>query len=123
MSTKDTKSSAENPAEDSNKTELSEKSLLERSQDLDAREKSLNERETALDEKEAALNKILKPAEKIPGLEFTFEKKKYKFSDDAPQIIRLNGEAYSQKEIIKNEELLILLLGFGEKYGLISKIK
>ncbi|MGC5744394.1 hypothetical protein [Chryseobacterium sp. NFX27] len=123
MSTKDTKSSADNPAGDTNKTELSEKSLLERSQALDEREKALDERAAALDEKEEALNNIGKPAEKIPGLEFTFEKKKYKFSDDAPQKIRLNGEAYTQKEISQDEELLILLMGFGEKYGLISKIK
>lgn len=123
MSTKDTNSSAENTAEDNNKTELSEKSLLERSKALDEREKALNDKADDLDKREAALNKISKPAEKIPGVEFTFEKKKYKFSDDAPQSIRLNGEAYTQKEIVKNEELLLLLLGFGEKYGLISKIK
>ena len=52
--------------------------------------------------------------------EFEFEGEKYAFADDAPELILLNGKGVSQKEIAKDEDLKLQLIG--GKSSLIIKI-
>ena len=104
-------------------------------QALNEREAALNEREEALNRREHALNEVEKhlnareqqldqyeeqlkgtpekPTEEAPrkGHEFTFRNVNYKFTDDAPQVLRIGGEALSQEEIANDEELLLQLIG------------
>ena len=104
-------------------------------QALNEREKVLNEREEALNRRELALNEVEKqlnareqqldqyeeqlkgtpekPTEEAPrkGYEFTFRNVNYKFTDDAPQMLLIGGEALSQEEIANDEELLLQLIG------------
>ena len=104
-------------------------------QALNDREAALNEREEALNRRELALNEVEKqlnareqqldqyeeqlkgtpekPTEEAPrkGHEFTFRNVNYKFTDDAPQVLRIGGEALSQEEIANDEELLLQLIG------------
>ena len=113
-------------------------------QALNEREAALNEREEALNRREHALNEVEKhlnareqqldqyeeqlkgtpekPTEEAPhkGHEFTFRDVNYKFTDDAPQVLRIGGEALSQEEIANDEELLLQLIG-GQS-PLISKL-
>lgn len=42
---------------------------------------------------------------------FVFREKRYKFADDAPEIIFFGGENLTQEEIIKNEDVLVHLIG------------
>lgn len=42
---------------------------------------------------------------------FVFREKRYKFADDAPEIILFGGENLTQEEIIKNEDVLVRLIG------------
>lgn len=104
-------------------------------QALNEREAALNEREEALNRREHALNEVEKhlnareqqldqyeeqlkgtpekPTEEAPrkGHEFTFRNVNYKFTDDAPEVLRIGGEALSQEEIANDEELLLQLIG------------
>lgn len=104
-------------------------------QALNEREAALNEREEALNRREHALNEVEKhlnareqqldqyeeqlkgtpekPTEEAPrkGHEFTFRNVNYKFTDDAPQVLRIGGEALSQEEIANDEDLLLQLIG------------
>lgn len=104
-------------------------------QALNAREAALNEREEALNRRELALNEVEKhlnareqqlnqyeeqlngkpeePTAEAPhkGHEFTFRNVRYKFADDAPQVLRIGGEALSQEEIANDEDLLFQLIG------------
>ena len=104
-------------------------------QALNEREAALNEREEALNRREHALNQVEKhlnareqqldqyeeqlkgtpekPTEEAPrkGHEFTFRNVNYKFTDDAPQVLRIGGEALSQEEIANDEDLLLQLIG------------
>ena len=113
-------------------------------QALNEREAALNEREEALNRREHALNEVEKhlnareqqldqyeeqlkgtpekPTEEAPrkGHEFTFRNVNYKFTDDAPQVLRIGGEALSQEEIANDEDLLLQLIG-GQS-PLISKL-
>lgn len=104
-------------------------------QALNEREAALNEREEALNRREHALNEVEKhlnareqqlnqleeqlngtpeePTAEAPhkGHEFTFRNVNYKFTDDAPQVLRIGGEALSQEEIANDEDLLLQLIG------------
>lgn len=104
-------------------------------QALNEREAALNEREEALNRREHALNEVEKHlnareqqldqyeeqlkgtpeklTEEAPhrGHEFTFRNVRYKFTDDAPKVLRIGGEALSQEEIANDEELLLQLIG------------
>ena len=83
--------------------------------DIAAREKRLadREKEVALREekvsvKEAEVLEVAKPAKAV---ELTFEGEKYVFDKHAPQSIRVDDVVYTQKEIAKNEEVLLSLIG------------
>ena len=97
-------------------------------QALNEREAALNEREEALNQREQALNEVEKhlnareqqlngnpeePTAETPhkGHEFTFRNVRYKFADDAPQVLLIGGEALSQEEIANDEDLLLQLIG------------
>lgn len=90
-----------------------EAQLNEREAELDAREEHLAERELALDQEPT----IQMPE---PGLEFEFEGKKYKFSDSAPKNILFHGKSVSQKDLAKDEDSLLQLIG--AKSSLITKL-
>ena len=124
--------------EEKNTTPVSEASTESNDtqvQALNEREAALNEREEALNRREHALNQVEKhlnareqqldqyeeqlkgtpeePTAEAPhkGHEFTFRNVNYKFTDDAPQVLRIGGEALSQEEIANDEDLLLQLIG------------
>lgn len=100
-----------------------EEALNQREQALNEVEKHLNEREQQLNQYEEQLNgKPEEPTAEAPhkGHEFTFRNVNYKFTDDAPQVLRIGGEALSQEEIANDEDLLLQLIG-GQS-PLISKL-
>lgn len=116
----------DNASTESNDTQV--QALNEREAALNEREEALNRRELALNEVEKHLNareqqlnqleeqlngKPEKPTEEAPhkGHEFTFRNVNYKFTDDAPQVLRIGGEALSQEEIANDEDLLLQLIG------------
>jgi len=98
-----------------------ETALNEREEALNRREQALNEVEQHLNEREQQLNQLEeqlngKPEEATAeaphkGHEFTFRNVNYKFADDAPQVLRIGGEALSQEEIANDEDLLLQLIG------------
>lgn len=91
-----------------------EEALNRREYALNEVEKHLNAREQQLDQYEAQLKGTPeKPTEEAPrkGHEFTFRNVNYKFTDDAPQVLRIGGEALSQEEIANDEDLLLQLIG------------
>lgn len=101
-----------------------EEALNRREYALNEVEKHLNAREQQLDQYEAQLKGTPeKPTEEAPhkGHEFTFRNVNYKFTDDAPQVLRIGGEALSQEEIANDEDLLLQLIG-GQS-PLISKLE
>jgi len=67
--------------------------------DLEAREKALEEKSEVKSEK------------KVDPVAFEFEGEKYQFTPSAPQHILLNGKGVSQKEIAKDDELKLQLIG------------
>lgn len=101
----------------------------EREQALDAREEFLNEyesrlterelrlteRESQLDEREEALTAQVteESQEETPqeGVKFEFREVHYKFADDAPKVLLIGGEALTQEQITKDEDLLLQLIG------------
>ena len=88
--------------------------LNRREHALNEVEKHLNAREQQLDQYEEQLKGTPeKPTAEAPrkGHEFTFRNVRYKFTDDAPQVLRIGGEALSQEEIANDEELLLQLIG------------
>ena len=98
-----------------------EAALKEREEALNRREYALNEVEKHLNAREQQLNqyeeqlngKPEEPKAEAPrkGHEFTFRDVNYKFTDDAPQVLRIGGEALSQEEIANDEDLLLQLIG------------
>ena len=82
---------------------------------VDETNESLKKREADLDEKAGK-----KSGESEPGLEFEFEEELYKFTDSAPKLIKVNGKAYSQKQIAEDYDLALQLIG--GKSSLIIKI-
>ncbi len=101
----------------------------EREQALDAREEQLNAREEQLNEYESRLTErefrvtereeaLTTQAPEEPqeetsqeGVEFEFREAHYKFADDAPEVLLIGGEALTQEQIAKDEELLLQLIG------------
>lgn len=68
----------------------------------------------------AAKDATAKPAKPVPGVKFEFEGLKYKFKDNAPKSIRIDGVVKSQKELAADEETLLQLVASNS--GLIEKI-
>ena len=66
--------------------------------------------EEQLIEKEANLKLMAQEVSEAPA-SFEFEGEKYQFSESAPQHILLNGKGVSQKEIAKDDELKLQLIG------------
>ena len=106
-------------------------SLEEREAAVEAREKAVEVRESSasgkekeLDEREADLEaklSVVTAPEVTPGEEFKFDGVDYKFADHAPKTILLNGKGRTQKEIVKDKDLVVLLLAFGLQSGQIIK--
>ena len=109
----------DNASTESNDTQA--QALNEREEALNEREKALNEVEKQLNAREQQLDQYEeqlkgtpeKPTEEAPrkGHEFTFRNVNYKFTDDAPQMLLIGGEALSQEEIANDEDLLLQLIG------------
>lgn len=97
-----TTSSAELTADELNEREAV---VAQKETELKALKSDLQEREEALNSKE---NKTTVKVE--PGLEFKFDGLPYKFEDTAPKSIRINGQVFSQKEIVKDQDLLLQLV-------------
>ncbi|WP_312351207.1 hypothetical protein [Empedobacter sp.] len=70
-----------------------------RKADLDARENALEQKSEVKSDK------------KVDPVAFEFEGEKYQFTASAPQHILLNGKGVSQKEIAKDDELKLQLIG------------
>ena len=92
-----------------------EQVLNEREQMIDEIEQSLQKREAELALREKALNAQTteEPQEEAlqKGVEFDFRNENYKFADDAPQVLLIGGEALTQEQITKDEDLLLQLIG------------
>ncbi len=130
--------------DDTQTVPLTEEQLIEKEADLKIREQALVdgqealvleknnlEEEKASFEKEKEAFEIIKKdfdhktqskvVKKVAPIVFEFEGSKYQFSEKAPQSILLNGSGVSQKQIAKNDELKLQLIGANT--GLIKKIK
>ncbi len=106
------------------KVELQQKEdlLTQKEAELTVKEAELDKREQLVKEKEHLIaNAEKKSVKKAPrkGLEFSFRDEEYHFVDGAPESFRFEGKIWSQEEIIKDEEALILLIG--GKSSLIEK--
>lgn len=86
-----------------------EADLAQQKSDLDELEKDLLANTGAPEE----------VAEPEPGLEFKVEKENFKFKDSAPKNLRIGGKTLSQKEIVKDKEILQKVI----KTSHIEKIK
>ena len=82
----------------------------------------LKEKEAELDKREKSLTKKEpKPAEpKAEAVSFEFNGEKYRFTDDAPSKIRIDGFIKTQQEISQDEDILLQLVVGGS--GLIEKV-
>ena len=96
---------------------------------LDTSEEELNifadqlkEKEAELDKREKSLTKKEpKPAEpKAEAVSFVFNGENYRFTDDAPSKIRIDGFIKTQQEISQDEDILLQLVVGGS--GLIEKV-
>ncbi len=85
---------------------IAKKNLTELSLEVEKEKADLGVREKALEEKSE-----VKSEKKSDPVSFEFEGEKYQFSASAPQSILLNGKGVSQKEIAKNDELKLQLIG------------
>ena len=96
--------------------------LKEKEAELDKREKEIAKREAELDKREKSLTKKeSKPAEpKAEAVSFVFNGEKYRFTDDAPSKIRIDGLVKTQQEISQDEDILLQLVVGGS--GLIEKV-
>lgn len=110
---------------DNNKTAtpLTEEQLLKLQEEVVARETAVAERETKVEAAEKALKaKGTDKKEKVvSGEKFDYEKQSYQFSDSCPKNILVNGKKYSQKELVKDEEALALILPHYLQSGNIKK--
>ncbi|MGD1319539.1 hypothetical protein [Chryseobacterium sp. 2R14A] len=86
-------------------------------------EADLAQQKSGLDELERDLLANTGAPEEVeepePGLEFKVEKENFKFKDSAPKNLRIGGKILSQKEIVKDKELLQKVI----KTSHIEKIK
>lgn len=119
---------SENIEETAGNTEESTENVAKETQ-LDTRENELNvfadqlkEKEAELDKREKSLTKKEpKPAEpKAEAVSFVFNGEKYRFTDDAPSKIRIDGLVKTQQEISQDEDILLQLVVGGS--GLIEKV-
>lgn len=119
---------SENIEETAGNTEESTENVAKETQ-LDTRENELNvfadqlkEKEAELDKREKSLTKKEpKPAEpKVEAVSFEFNGEKYRFTDDAPSKIRIDGFVKTQQEISQDEDILLQLVVGGS--GLIEKV-
>ena len=119
---------SENIEETAGNTEESTENVAKETQ-LDTRENELNvfadqlkEKEAELDKREKSLTKKeSKPAEpKAEAVSFVFNGEKYRFTDDAPSKIRIDGIVKTQQEISQDEDILLQLVVGGS--GLIEKV-
>ena len=119
---------SENIEETAGNTEESTENVAKETQ-LDTRENELNvfadqlkEKEAELDKREKSLTKKEpKPAEpKAEAVSFEFNGEKYRFTDDAPSKIRIDGIVKTQQEISQDEDILLQLVVGGS--GLIEKV-
>ena len=96
--------------------------LKEKEAELDNREKEIAKREAELDKREKSLTKKEpKPAEpKAEAVSFEFNGEKYRFTDDAPSKIIIDGLVKTQQEISQDEDILLQLVVGGS--GLIEKV-
>ncbi|WP_313373746.1 hypothetical protein [Chishuiella sp.] len=85
---------------------VAKKNLAELSLEVEKEKAYLESREKALEH-----NSELKSQKKSDPVSFEFEGEKYQFSESAPQSILLNGKGVSQKEIAKDDELKLQLIG------------
>ncbi|UKB81250.1 hypothetical protein [Chryseobacterium sp. MEBOG07] len=92
-----------------------ENSVEERENEVAKRESAVNVREKAVEKRENSL-KESKSDEMLPGLEFEFQGEKKKFKDSAPKLIRYEGEAMTQQQIINNEDALLDLVSSNSGY-------
>ncbi|XKX06704.1 hypothetical protein R8G61_05125 [Tenacibaculum maritimum] len=87
-------------------------SLVEKEQRLNEREQYLSKKEQELNDRMADLPVVDAQEVKVNQVvEFKFRGDNYKFTDDAPKKIRFGGVAYSQKEVVKDEDILTQLVG------------
>ncbi len=119
---------SENIEETAGNTEESTENVAKETQ-LDTRENELNvfadqlkEKEAELDKREKSLTKKEpKPAEpKAEAVSFVFNGENYRFTDDAPSKIRIDGIVKTQQEISQDEDILLQLVVGGS--GLIEKV-
>ena len=119
---------SENIEETAGNTEESTENVAKETQ-LDTRENELNvfadqlkEKEAELDKREKSLTKKeSKPAEpKAEAVSFVFNGEKYRFTDDAPSKIRIDGIVKTQQEISQDKDILLQLVVGGS--GLIEKV-
>ena len=91
--------------------------LKEKEAELDKREKEIAKREAELDKREKSLTKKEpKPA----AVSFVFNGENYRFTDDAPSKIRIDGFVKTQQAISQDEDILLQLVVGGS--GLIEKV-
>lgn len=96
------KLTADREALDQEKAEF-EAFKAEQKAELEKKKLDLDELEQTLLNTESEDNVVDEPE---PGLEFKFEKNKFKFKDSAPKNLRISGKTLSQEEIVKDKELL-----------------
>lgn len=127
---KDNKNTEPKETLESTETLLSEKEmyLLDKEEKLSEKEETLLEKEAELTQKETELNekkavleayeKALETEETSPSVlpkrqavVFSFRGEKYQFADDAPSHILFEGRSFSQEDIIKEEDALVILIG------------
>ena len=117
--TDNTLASTENVAKETLDTSEEELNVFA---ELDKREKEISKREAELDKREKSLTKKeSKPAEpKAEAVSFEFNGEKYRFTDDAPSKIRIDGFIKTQQEISQDKDILLQLVVGGS--GLIEKV-
>lgn len=75
------------------------------------------EKATAAAAEDGAAEEEEAPEEKAAGLaadgSFLFRGRRYRFSEDCPEVIRFDGQALSQEAIAQDEDVLVRLIGGG----------
>ena len=94
--------------------------LKEKEAELDKREKEISKREAELDKREKSLTKKEPKPVEPKAVSFEFNGEKYRFTDDAPSKIRIDGIVKTQQEISQDEDILLQLVVGGS--GLIEKV-
>lgn len=93
-------------SDDQEKFVLEQNKFEEEKAAFETAKANLEAREKALEEKSE-----VKSEKKVDPVAFEFEGEKYQFTASAPQHILLNGKGVSQKEIAKDDELKLQLIG------------